>query len=161
MDILSVQQLLLDTPTTSGQSPGSGLQKPRPRLNVQKAVEYYSSSSVVGNPIIGEFRRDAELEGNVFYRRRWRENNTIICVFKISSLSLLLPPPHCMWILSRTTTEKQSSRPLPLPPRVDCTIPAALMCMEIITTHRPVMICWPSGSMEILQVRKKINIQDD
>lgn len=49
MDILSVQQLLLDTPTggtslplglQSGSGQGAGVQKPRPRLNVQKAVEY-------------------------------------------------------------------------------------------------------------------------
>lgn len=53
VDILSVQQLLLDTPTTTsslaGHSSSSGthgLSKPRPRLNVQKAVEY---STVVGS----------------------------------------------------------------------------------------------------------------
>lgn len=52
MDILSVQQLLLDTPTSSaaglGHSGGSsaGLSKPRPRLNVQKAVEYSGTHSV-------------------------------------------------------------------------------------------------------------------
>lgn len=48
MDILSVQQLLLDTPTGATSLPlglssggqGAGVQKPRPRLNVQKAVEY-------------------------------------------------------------------------------------------------------------------------
>ena len=41
VDILSVQQLLLDTPTSSsiGQSQGVGVQRPRPRLNVQKSVE--------------------------------------------------------------------------------------------------------------------------
>lgn len=53
VDILSVQQLLLDTPTTTsslaGHSSSSGthgVSKPRPRLNVQKAVEY---STVVGS----------------------------------------------------------------------------------------------------------------
>lgn len=52
VDILSVQQLLLDTPTSSagglGHSGGSsaGVSKPRPRLNVQKAVEYSGNHSV-------------------------------------------------------------------------------------------------------------------
>lgn len=71
MDILSVQQLLLDTPpattSTGGSAVGSlsgqgssstGVQKPRPRLNVQKAIEYSTSgggSSVgIGNNSLGE-----------------------------------------------------------------------------------------------------------
>lgn len=61
VDILSVQQLLLDTPTTStltsglGTSAIGGVQKPRPRLNVQKAVEYSSSASIGNHSGIGEF----------------------------------------------------------------------------------------------------------
>lgn len=77
VDILSVQQLLLDTPNTAtstgtaattsgvvggvglnagGGGNGVGVQKSRPRLNVQKAVEYsHAASSVLGNHTLGEF----------------------------------------------------------------------------------------------------------
>lgn len=160
MDILSVQQLLLDTPslssvgqTTTGLGPGAGaVQKPRPRLNVQKAIEY-SSATAVGTQSVGEFHK------NLLPLPNWVSHTMLnklfdCCVSLITNQLKSHHKPSSDPCELNQQRRPQPPRPQP-PPRVGYCWTIPPMCMAThICIRRPAKICWHSGSTEVItQVR--------